>query len=235
MNRWMPGDIEIANWQFWLLIFLVPATIVAIMRYFSFRLRYEGTELVIRSGIVFRNERLVPYARIQNLDAVRNVVHGLLGVTEVRVETGGGQAPEATISVLHETVFEEMRRRIFEGRTALSEVGVAKTSESAPDVQALESRTLLHLRLPELLRHGVLDNRGMTCLAVRDISAPVPIVSFGPARMPEGHPDTRRDQRRVLRHPACATPGLTVVADSESATRGRSMLKMQPWSGRLRA
>jgi putative membrane protein len=161
MNRWMPGDIEIANWQFWLLIFLVPATIVALTRYFSFRLRYEGTELVISSGIFFRNERHVPYARIQNLDAVRNVVHRLLGVTQVRVETGGGHAPEATISVLHETVFEEMRRRIFEGRAALSEVGVAETSESAPDGLALESRTLLHLPLPELLLHGVLDNRGM--------------------------------------------------------------------------
>src|SRR5688572_10500322 len=161
MNRWMPGDFEVANWQFWLLIFLVAATIVAITRYISFRLRYEGTELVIRSGIFFRNERHVPYARIQNLDAVRNVVHRLLGVTEVRVETGGGQVPEATIRVLHETVFEEMRRRIFEGRAALREAGVAETSESAPDVPALESRTLLHLPLPELLLHGVLDNRGM--------------------------------------------------------------------------
>ena len=161
MNRWMPGDFEIANWQFWILLFLVPATIVAITRYLSFRMHYEGTELVIRSGIFFRNERHVPYARIQNLDAVRNVVHRLLGVTEVRIETGGGQAPEATISVLHETVFKEMRRRIFEGRTALSEAGVADTSELAPDVPALASRTLLHLPLSELLLLGVLDNRGM--------------------------------------------------------------------------
>ena len=165
MNRWMPGDLEIANWQFWLLLFLVPVTIVAIARYFSFRLRYEGTELVIRSGIFFRNERHVPYARIQNLDAVRNVVHRLLGVTEVRVETGGGQAPEATISVLHETVFEEMRRRIFESRAALNGAGVAEPSESAPEVPALESRTLLHIPMPELLLNGVLDNRGMILIA----------------------------------------------------------------------
>src|SRR5262245_36644671 len=70
MNRWMPGDFEIANWQFWILLFLIPATIAAVVRYFTFRLRYEGTELVISSGILFRNERHVPYARIQNLDAV---------------------------------------------------------------------------------------------------------------------------------------------------------------------
>jgi putative membrane protein len=164
MNRWMPGDIEIANWQFWLLLFLIPATLAALARYLSFRLRYEGTELVIRSGIFFRNERHVPYARIQNLDAVRNVVHRLLGVTEVRVETGGGQTPEATISVLHETVFEEMRRRIFAGRAAMSEgePAVAVIPEAATtDSPAVQSRTLLHLPLRELLLNGVLENRGM--------------------------------------------------------------------------
>lgn len=165
MNRWMPGDFEIANWQFWLLLFLIPATIAAIVRYLSFRLRYEGTELVIRSGIFFRNERHVPYARIQNLDAVRNVVHRLLGVTEVRVETGGGQAPEATISVLHETVFEEMRRRIFEGRAAIAGTGAPAVDEAARDEPALESRTLLYLPLRELFLHGVLENRGMLLVA----------------------------------------------------------------------
>ena len=164
-NRWMPGDFEIANWQFWLLLFLIPATIVAITRYLSFRLRYEGTELVIRSGIFFRNERHVPYARIQNLDAVRNVVHRLLGVTEVRVETGGGQTPEATISVLHETVFEEMRRRIFEGRAAVAETSVSEIEDSPRAVPGMESRTLLYLPLRELFLHGILENRGMLLVA----------------------------------------------------------------------
>ena len=164
----MPGDVEIANWQFWLLLFLIPSTIAAVLRYFSFRLRYDGTELVIRSGIFFRNERHVPYARIQNLDAVRNVAHRLLGVAEVRVETGGGQAPEATIRVLHETVFEEMRRRIFEGRArAAGQAHAVATGTETPAVAvpiptpAVESRTLLHLPLREVFLNGVLDNRGM--------------------------------------------------------------------------
>ena len=166
MNRWMPGDVEIANWQFWLLLFLIPSTIAAVVRYFSFRMRYEGTELVIRSGVFFRNERHVPYARIQNLDAVRNVAHRLLGVAEVRVETGGGQAPEATIRVLHEQVFEEMRRRIFEGRARAghAEAGPADTPAAGGAAAAVpepESRTLLHLPLREVFLNGLLDNRGM--------------------------------------------------------------------------
>ena len=160
MNRWTPGDFEMANWQFWLLLFLIPSTIAAVARYLSFRVRYEGTELVIRSGLIFRNERHVPYARIQNLDAVRNVAHRLLGVTEVRVETGGGQAPEATIRVLHETVFEEMRRRIFEGR-ARGQAGAQPPETPEAAVAPVESRTLLHLPLREVLLNGLLDNRGM--------------------------------------------------------------------------
>ncbi len=169
MNRWMPGDFEIANWQFWILLFLIPAAIAAVVRYFTFRLRYEGTELVISSGIFFRNERHVPYARIQNLDAVRNVVHRLFGVAEVRVETGGGKAPEATISVLHETVFAEMRRRVFAGRAGVvAEAEPSTESAAEPERrrdQHEEGRTLLYLPLRELLLNGLLENRGMVIIA----------------------------------------------------------------------
>jgi putative membrane protein len=161
VNRALPGDVDIANWQFWLLLFLIPAAIGSLLKYFSFRLRYEGSELVIRSGVIFRNERHVPYARIQNLDAVRNPVHRLFGVAEVRVETGGGKTPEATISVLHETVFEEMRRRVFEGRTGAMQAEQERSLSSVP----VESRTLLYLPARELLLNGLLHNRGMVLVA----------------------------------------------------------------------
>jgi putative membrane protein len=165
INRSLPGDFAIANWQFWILLLLIPATIAALLNYFSFRLRYEGTELVIRSGIFFRNERHVPYARIQNLDAVRNPAHRLFGVAEVRLETGGGQTPEATISVLHESVFEEMRRRIFEGRAEAAAAPRDESEPPSPSAAVVESRTLLHLPLRELLLNGLLDNRGMVLIA----------------------------------------------------------------------
>ena len=158
VNRALPGDVDIANWQFWLLLLLIPATLASLFKYFSFRLHYEGTELVMRSGIIFRNERHIPYARIQNLDAVRNLAHRLFGVAEVRIETGGGQTPEATISVLHETVFEEMRRRVFEGRMhdAREEPGLPPQADA---------QTLLYLPVSELLLNGVLHNRGMVLVA----------------------------------------------------------------------
>ena len=74
-----------------------------------------SSELVIRSGLVFRSERHIPYARIQNIDAVQNVLHRLLNVVEVEVETGGGETSEATMSVLPMAAFHEMRERVFAG------------------------------------------------------------------------------------------------------------------------
>lgn len=70
-------------------------------------------------SILFRNERHVPYARIQNLHAVQNVFHRLWKVVEVRVETGGADEPEATMSVLPVSAYEEMRRRVFGERASL--------------------------------------------------------------------------------------------------------------------
>lgn len=136
-----------SGWETWLLVLLVPAIIASVMRYMTFRLRYDAQELVIRTGLLFRNERHVPFAKIQNLEAVQNAVHRLLGVVEIRVQTGGGKEDEARLSVLPNAAFEEMRQHVFEGR------GEAPVGTAPP--------TLLHLPVRELLLCGFLENKGM--------------------------------------------------------------------------
>jgi putative membrane protein len=144
-------------WPVWMMPLVIPYALVTIGRYFSFRYRYEANEIVIRTGFLFRNERHVPYSRIQNLDAVQNVFHRLLDVVEVRVETGGGQKPEATMSVLPVAAFEEMRRRVFAGRGGEA---AAADADHADGVSTAPGRALLHLPLGELVLCGLVQNRG---------------------------------------------------------------------------
>ncbi len=162
------------NPELWTMLFLIPAAVVAVARYLSFRLRYESSELIVRSGILFRNERHIPYTRIQNLEAVRNVFHRAFGVVEVRVENASGKEAEARISVLPMAAFEEMRRRVFEGRAHAVAAQVQTTAE--PDARATDDRrpapataaneeTLLVLSAPDLLLCGFLENRGMVIIA----------------------------------------------------------------------
>lgn len=162
-GQWTYGGPDL---DFWLPLLVIPSLIFSLARYWSFRLRYDEGELTIRSGLFFRNERRIPYARIQNLDAVQNVFHRLLGVVEIRVETGGGSEPEARISVLPVTVLHEMRERVFEGRVAPpvsvgdESTGTEPSGASPPDAPPA-ARTLLHLPLGELLLCGFLENKGM--------------------------------------------------------------------------
>ena len=102
-------------WQALGLIFLIPQALVSAGRYFRFRYRFDPTELVIRSGLLSRQERHIPYGRIQSVDAVQKLLHRPFGVVEVRVETGGGaEEPEAALRVLSVVAYEEMRLDHFE-------------------------------------------------------------------------------------------------------------------------
>ena len=157
------------RWEAWLLLLFVPATVVSIIRYLTFQLRYDERELVIRSGLIFRNERHIPFSRIQNVDAVQNVFHRLLGVAEVRVETGGGKEEEAKLSVLPHSTFLEMRQHVFRERVAPSLEAAESPTSALQAPLALEAQTvsraeLLHLSIRELLLCGFLENKGMVLI-----------------------------------------------------------------------
>lgn len=180
---------QFSVWQVVLLGF-IPITVASVVRYFTFRYRYEAGELVIRSGLIFRRERHVPYGRIQNLDAVQGVFHRVLGVVEVKIQTGGGQEPEATMTVLPLEALSELRERVFADRAIEEEAegglveslgaggdapeatqveaGLAATPmHAAPDLvsDGAEGETLLHLSPRELIIYGLIQNRGMIVIA----------------------------------------------------------------------
>lgn len=123
------GPFDFGDADVWLWVLVLPSVALSVARYLSFRVHYEPGELVIRSGILFRNERHLPYARIQNLDAVQNVFHRALGVVDVRIETGGGTEPEARMSVLPVAALGEMRARVFAGRAIPPEQGAELAGE----------------------------------------------------------------------------------------------------------
>jgi putative membrane protein len=150
----MPEGFEV-----WLLVLFVPAAVVSVARYLTFRFRYDERELVIRSGLLFRHERHVPYARIQNVDATQNVFHRFFSVVEVRVETGGGKEEEARLSVLPRAAFDEIRSRVFSSR-AEHPAHVERSGQQEDP----EHQDLLHLHLRELLLFGFLENKGMVVI-----------------------------------------------------------------------
>lgn len=141
----------------WTAFLVLPLVGGALWHQWIYRYDFGPRSLVIREGLFFRNTRNIEYRRIENVDTERNLLHRLFNVAQVRVETSSGGSSEAVVRVLDMAAVQEMRERIFEARSTMS-------AEAKP-VVAAQAETLLHLPPAELLRFGLIDNRGMIVVA----------------------------------------------------------------------
>ena len=90
--------------EFWLSIGPVIAVVVlvaySVLQYLTYRYRIGATAITVRSGVFARNRREIPFARIHNVVVHQNPLHRLFGVAELKLESAGGNRPEAEMRVL---------------------------------------------------------------------------------------------------------------------------------------
>lgn len=149
---------------------LVPVIGIALWRQWIYRYGFSPDGLVIHEGLFFRNVRTIDYARIENVDTERGLLHRLLNVADVRVETSTGGSAEARIRVLGLDAVEDMRTRIFARRAAHADAGADVAADDGDgagtrSATSIPEETLLALAPGELVRFGLIDNRGMILVA----------------------------------------------------------------------
>ena len=123
------------------------------------RLTYRiGTDDIrVESGILSRAARSVPFERIQDVSLEQGLVPRLLGLVEVRFETGAGGKDELKLSFLTEAEGEALREtvRIRNSGPVGSTEAVSETDEphatpaAAPPLFAMDGRRLLTFGLFE--------------------------------------------------------------------------------------
>lgn len=127
---------------------------VSLMRYLTYRYRIGNDGLSIRSGLFNRSRREIPFARIHNVVVHQSLLHRLFGVAELRLESAGGAKPEAQMRVLRLDQALALEQR------------VRHRGQAAPEqVDAPGSTTLLTLSPGEIVRLGLISNRGMIAMA----------------------------------------------------------------------
>jgi len=141
--------------QLWSLIAVIALVVVALWRYLTFRYRITGDSVIIDSGVLQRSRRQVPFSRIHNVAIHQSLLHRLFGVAEVRLESAGGEKPEAEMRVLRladAIALEALVRR----RGAIPQAAVAPPMD--------DGTLLLALPAAEVLRLGLISNRGLVVL-----------------------------------------------------------------------
>ena len=148
------------QYELWGLVgvgFMVP---LAIARYITFRYRIGDDRIVIRSGLLHRTVRDIAFTRIQNVTLHQGLLHRLMSVAEVRLETGGGEEEEGRMRVLG---FAQARQ--LQGIIRSQEHRGAKTMAADTGSGSADGETLLRLPTRELLKLGLISNKGMILVA----------------------------------------------------------------------
>ncbi|MBN8262911.1 MAG: PH domain-containing protein [Xanthomonadales bacterium] len=127
----------------------------SLAQYFTYRYQLGRDAITIRSGWLHRSRREIPFARIHNVSLQQSLLHRLVGVAEVRLESAGGVKPEAQMRVLRMDQALALEA-LVRGRGQADGDAVA-SAEAVPP--------LLTLPTSELVRLGLISNRGMLVVA----------------------------------------------------------------------
>jgi putative membrane protein len=140
----------------WGLLAVGVLVLASLAEYFTYRYLLRSDGIRIRSGWLHRSLREIPFARIHNVNVQQSLLHRLFGVAEVRLESAGGVKPEAQMRVLR------MDQALALEALVRQRGHVADPAENSAAQQA---PPLLRLPAGELVRLGLISNRGMLVVA----------------------------------------------------------------------
>lgn len=118
-----------------------------------FTYRVGANDIRVESGVLSRAARSVPYERIQDVSLEQKLVPRLLGLVQVRFETGAGGKDELALSWLSQAEGAALRELVRERRDEGATPAAVAPAASPPEAAEL----LYHLAPPRLLKFGLFE------------------------------------------------------------------------------
>jgi putative membrane protein len=143
-------------------LMLIGTVATLLIRYFSFRYRIQGRELITREGLIERQERHIPLEQIHEIRIEQNLLQRMFDVVEAVIETAGGDGAEAKLSVLSRAEAERLRAAVAARSTAKK----AATNEATTNTGTSEHEVIRKLSIQDLILHGLTSNHLLSALAI---------------------------------------------------------------------
>ena len=123
-----------------------------------FRYGVGAREIVIESGILSRNRRVIPFDRVQDVDIERALLQRVFGLAKVKVETGAGGKDEGVLDSVTLAEADRLRAAVRAWRsghaTPAEEGEGAGLAESAPEPRG---RVLFAMDVKRVLGFGLFN------------------------------------------------------------------------------
>jgi putative membrane protein len=124
----------------YLIAFTVISAVYGYIHWMVTRWRFEGDTLRIETGLIRKDSRRLPLARIQAVDIVRPFLARLLGVSELRIRLAGSGGTDGKLAYLSATQAAELRLVLLAGHV---DTATAASSNSGLPMASVETARLL--------------------------------------------------------------------------------------------
>ena len=137
----------------------------SVLQWWFYRYRISDREITLRSGFISKQERVIPFERIQSIDIQDAPLERLLGVVQVKIDTGAGGSGEAEIALQAVPANEAavLRSQLLAARLRLrgdGEPGVDLAPGDIADVEKVaEGELVRRITTRELLIAGATSGR----------------------------------------------------------------------------
>ena len=125
------GTVETA----YLVVFTLASAVYGYVHWMVTRWRVEGDTLRIETGLIRKDSRRLPLARVQAVDIVRPLLARLLGVSEVRVRLAGSGSTDGKLAYLSEEQAAELRLLLLAGHVDADAVATSNAGLPMASVQ----------------------------------------------------------------------------------------------------
>lgn len=124
----------------YLVVITLASAVYGYVHWMVTRWRFEGDTLRIETGLIRKDSRRLPLARIQAVDIVRPLLARILGVSELRIRVAGSGSTDGKLAYLAESQAAELRLMLLAGHH--DPVVAASANTGLPMAMVTTSRLL---------------------------------------------------------------------------------------------
>lgn len=132
--------------------------------FLRFRFSWDEENLYIRSGVFNRKTVRISFDRIQAVNTSQNLLHRVLGLVSIQVDTAGSSAKEAEIIAVRRAFADELSEKVFAFKQQQEEEDIesATVESSSTSSSSQKTEELFRLKTFDLLLFGLFANHLQT-------------------------------------------------------------------------
>lgn len=123
--------------------------IVAVVQFIYFKFKIEGDQFILNKGMVFKKKTAIPIERIQSVNFKQNIVHQLINVTQVEIQTAGAKDVEVSIKAVSRELAEALKKKLQNENEIEEEVEIEVKEDSARLIYSLSLLELFKVSFSE--------------------------------------------------------------------------------------